>query len=132
MSAKKLTVDFSLHPDMLSKHLGKDMYRATEALKQLVANSFDSGCNKVAITLFSMNWGLRRASSSKTTELESRKMTSSMAFKTSEFTTTAPMLRGKSSAPAGSVDLPSFLFLPSPPGTRYHVTPMDCGASAGR
>ena len=43
------TVNYSLHPDLLSKQLGSDMYRAPEALKQLAANALDSGSGRVDV-----------------------------------------------------------------------------------
>ncbi len=46
---RSLSIDFSLHPDLLSRQLGSDMYRAPEALKQLVANALDSGCTRVDV-----------------------------------------------------------------------------------
>ncbi len=48
---RSLRIDFSLHPDLLSKQLGSDMYRAPEALKQLVANALDSGCTRVDVRI---------------------------------------------------------------------------------
>ena len=44
-------IDFSIHPDLLSKQLGSDMYRAPEALKQLVANALDSGGGRVDVEI---------------------------------------------------------------------------------
>ena len=51
MVQRSVTVDFSLHPDLLSKQLGSDMYRAPEALKQLVANALDSGSTRVDVKI---------------------------------------------------------------------------------
>jgi hypothetical protein len=42
-------IEFSIHPDLLSKQLGSDLYRAGEALRQLVANSLDSGASRVDV-----------------------------------------------------------------------------------
>lgn len=49
MSARQ--VAFSIHPDLLSKQLGSDMYRAPDALKQLVANALDSGATQVDLRI---------------------------------------------------------------------------------
>jgi hypothetical protein len=46
------TIDFLLHPDLLSKQLGSDMYRASEALKQLVANALDADSSRVDIRIY--------------------------------------------------------------------------------
>jgi hypothetical protein len=45
------TIDFSLHPELLSKQLGTDMYRAAEALKQLVANALDADSSRVDVRI---------------------------------------------------------------------------------
>ncbi len=45
-------LDFSIHPDLLSKQLGSDMYSASEALKQLVANGLDSGATRVDVRVY--------------------------------------------------------------------------------
>ncbi|MDP9237934.1 MAG: hypothetical protein M3P30_11165 [Chloroflexota bacterium] len=42
-------LDFPIHPDLVSKRLGSDMYSAAEALKQLVANVLDSGATRVDV-----------------------------------------------------------------------------------
>jgi signal transduction histidine kinase len=43
------TFDFRFHPNLVSRELGRDMYRAPEALKQLVANALDAGSTRVDI-----------------------------------------------------------------------------------
>ena len=50
-AADKRTIDFSLHPDLLSRQLGSAMYKAAEALKQLVANALDSDCARVEVRI---------------------------------------------------------------------------------
>jgi hypothetical protein len=45
------TIDFSLRPELLSKQLGTDMYRAAEALKQLVANALDADSTRVDVRI---------------------------------------------------------------------------------
>ncbi len=45
-------VDFSIHPDLLSKQLGSALYRAADALKQLVANALDADCSRVDIRIY--------------------------------------------------------------------------------
>ena len=57
MVQRSFRIDFSLHPDLLSKQLGTDMYRAPEALKQLVANALDSGCTRVEVRIC-FNWSV--------------------------------------------------------------------------
>ena len=44
-------LDFKLHPDLLSRQLGADLYTAPEALKQLVANGLDADCSRVDIRI---------------------------------------------------------------------------------
>ena len=46
------TIDFSIHPDLLSKQLGSALYRAADALKQLVANALDADCSRVDIRIY--------------------------------------------------------------------------------
>ena len=45
------TIDFSIHPDLLSKQLGSALYRTADALKQLVANALDADCSRVDIRI---------------------------------------------------------------------------------
>ena len=52
MVQRSVRINFSLHPDLLSRQLGSDMYRAPEALKQLVANALDSGSTRVDVRIF--------------------------------------------------------------------------------
>ncbi|MCH7580505.1 MAG: ATP-binding protein [Chloroflexi bacterium] len=42
---------FSLHPNLLSRQLGSDMYRAPDALKQLVANALDAESSRVDVKI---------------------------------------------------------------------------------
>jgi hypothetical protein len=46
----KRGVPFGMAPQLLSDRLGKGLYRAGEALKQLVSNSLDAGCTVVDVT----------------------------------------------------------------------------------
>lgn len=45
------TLEFVVHPNLLSRQLGSDMYRAPDALKQLVANALDADSSRVDVKI---------------------------------------------------------------------------------
>ncbi|MEX2158361.1 MAG: ATP-binding protein [Dehalococcoidia bacterium] len=45
-------IEYSLHPELLSRQLGRDMYKAPEALKQLIANALDADSSRVDVTIY--------------------------------------------------------------------------------
>src|ERR1700694_3571717 len=44
-------LSFAMHPDLLSRQLGSDMYRAPEALRQLIANALDADATRVNVEI---------------------------------------------------------------------------------